>query len=715
MPREKSTTSHPKPAPALPDWADASVPLGTPELERIRTPSADDANNEDASQNSFGLDAYREAFSRNVGWLTEAEQLELRGRRIAIAGLGGVGGFHLRTLTRLGIGGFHIADLDRFELANFNRQVAADINTIGRDKAEVLAEQARAINPSLALNVFNRGVTADNLDAFLDGVDLYVDGLDFFCLDIRRRVFAACHERGIPAVTAAPLGMGVALLNFLPGKMTFEQYFGLEGRGELEQYLRFALGLSPSLQQQTYLADASRVSLAEKRGPSTPMACQMCAGVVGTQALKILLNRGQVIAAPRGLHFDAYRNRTVKTWRPGGHRNPLSRLTLAVAKYKFRDLINGKTAGKQAESSEPTAAGQPAVIDRILDLARWAPSGDNTQPWRFEVHDDARLTVHGCERLSTGVYDQRGHCHQLMMGVLLETLEIAASGYQRRCIITRRAESGTGADNPPVFDVELVHEPGMAEHALLPFLMSRTTQRKAMSTRAMSQSTLDALSRSVGEGFSVKWMTSFGERFAMAKVNADFAQIRMTQQACHEVHSRVIAWGQRESKDRLPGQGLGMDPLLQRVTQWLMKDWRRIAFMNRYLAGSVLPRLQIELLPGVRCAGHFAIVADHKPEAVDARVAAGRAFQRLWLTATKQSLLMQPGFTPILFGGYARDGFRFLDDEAALKRATACTQRFDAVMGGADVGERVVALGRVGYGPTPTSRSVRLGVDALKA
>ena len=57
---------------------------------------------------------YEEAFSRNLGWVTPAEQQTLRSKRIAIAGLGGVGGAHLLTLARLGIGRFHLADFDRF-------------------------------------------------------------------------------------------------------------------------------------------------------------------------------------------------------------------------------------------------------------------------------------------------------------------------------------------------------------------------------------------------------------------------------------------------------------------------------------------------------------------------------------------------------------------------------------------------------------------------
>ena len=322
---------------------------------------------------------YHEAFSRNLGWVTETEQEILRNKRIAIAGMGGVGGSHLLTLARLGIGAFHLADFDQFELPNFNRQAGASMANLGRDKIEVMTELARGINPELRIVPYPSGVTTDNLDAFLDGVDLYVDSLDFFAFDIRREVFAACYAKGIPAVTAAPLGMGAALLCFIPGQMSFEKYFRLEGQPRDEQALRFMLGLAPQPLQLTYLVDRSRIDLAAGKGPSTAMACELCAGFAGTYALKILLNRGDVVAAPRGIHFDAYRNRLVTTWRPWGNANPLQRLGLVIARKR---IMSG--------ASPVVAIERPRQrpIERILDLARWAPSGDNDQPWRFEILAD---------------------------------------------------------------------------------------------------------------------------------------------------------------------------------------------------------------------------------------------------------------------------------------------------------------------------------------
>lgn len=278
---------------------------------------------------------YQTAFSRNLGWVTEEEQSFLQEKRIAIAGMGGVGGTHLLTLTRLGIGAFNISDMDIYEQPNFNRQAGASMKTVNRPKVDVMAEMASDINPELNIKCFADGINSNNLDNFLENVDLYVDGLDFFAVDIRRKMFAACYDKGIPTITAAPLGMGTALLCFTPNSMSFEEYFRLEGQPENEQLLRFLVGLSPAMQQMGYLVDKSRVDFHAQKGPSTPMACDLCAGVTATNALKILLNRGDVVKAPYGLHFDAYKNKLKKTWRPGGNNNPLQKLILAIARKRI--------------------------------------------------------------------------------------------------------------------------------------------------------------------------------------------------------------------------------------------------------------------------------------------------------------------------------------------------------------------------------------------
>lgn len=271
---------------------------------------------------------YDKGFSRNIGWITRDEQAKLRSARVAIAGLGGVGGAHLLTLCRLGLSRFNISDFDDFDVHNLNRQAGAFMPFMGDPKLDTLAKLAKGINPEVDLRLYPKGVQPDNVDDFLRDVDVYVDGLDFFALPARRMVFAKCREQGIPVLTAAPLGMGVAFLYFSPSGMSAEEYFKWEGCELQEQYARFIAGLSPAMLNRNYLVAPEAVNFKERRGPSTVMACDLCAGVMGTSVLKVLLGRGALRPAPWGMHFDAYHQKLKFTWRPFGNANPLQQLLL---------------------------------------------------------------------------------------------------------------------------------------------------------------------------------------------------------------------------------------------------------------------------------------------------------------------------------------------------------------------------------------------------
>ncbi len=280
------------------------------------------------------------AFSRSIGFLTKAELEILKNKTVAIAGLGGVGGSHVLTLARLGVGTLHLADLDSFGLENFNRQAGANINTIGRQKLQVMIEMAKAINPEIKIKAFESGVTSTNIDQFFQGVDAYVDALDYFAFKIRGEVFDYCYKHGIPASTAGPIGMGAALLNFLPGQMSFHEYFQWSLKdSSLDLGIKFLVGLTPKLPHIKYIVDLTAVDLKIGKGPSTPMACELCAGVMGTEILKILLGRGKVLSAPHSIVFDAYYNRVFHSHIWGGNRNPLQKLKIALVKRKVSRIM----------------------------------------------------------------------------------------------------------------------------------------------------------------------------------------------------------------------------------------------------------------------------------------------------------------------------------------------------------------------------------------
>lgn len=277
-----------------------------------------------APAQSGGNWSYEVAFARHDGLIRADEQERLRRSRVAIVGMGGVGGGHLMTLARLGVGAFNIADPDTFEVANFNRQYGATLRSLGQGKARVMAEEARAVNPELDIRLFD-AVTPDNVGEFLDGAQVLIDGIDYFEIAMRRLIFREARRRGLWAVTAGPLGFSTAWVTFSPAGMSFDEYFDLnDSMSRLDQLIAFTVGLVPRATQAPYM-DFSRVDPKTHNAPSAGLACMLCAGVAAVETLKILLNRSPIRPAPCYFQFDAYRQVLRRGKLRGGNRNPLQR------------------------------------------------------------------------------------------------------------------------------------------------------------------------------------------------------------------------------------------------------------------------------------------------------------------------------------------------------------------------------------------------------
>lgn len=280
--------------------------------------------------------SYHQAFSRNKGIVSAAEQDRLRRSRVAIAGLGGIGGIDLVTLARLGIGRFTIADPDVFEVANTNRQYGASQSTIGRLKAQVMAEIVRDINPEVDLRIFTDPIGRENASQFLEDADLFVDAIEFFDIDARRLLFRAAASRGIHAITAGPVGFSAVWMIFAPGDMTFDRYFDFsDDLDQLSKLVRFGVGIAPKATQKSYM-DLLSVDPAARIGPSCSLACHLAAGALGCEATKILLERTGVRPAPYYHQFDPYVGRFAHGRIRGGNRHPCQRLKLWWLLKHFR-------------------------------------------------------------------------------------------------------------------------------------------------------------------------------------------------------------------------------------------------------------------------------------------------------------------------------------------------------------------------------------------
>ena len=348
-------------------------------------------------------------------------------------------------------------------------------------------------------------------------------------------------------------------------------------------------------------------------------------------------------------------------------------------------------------------------LTAVLDLARWAPSGDNTQPWRFAVGGSDRLTVFGHDTRTHCVYDLDGHPSQISIGALLETIALAATRFGLTTQSARRKDS---TDERPVFELRFQGRPGLTEDPLVAHISQRRVQRRPLRLRRLSAAEKSALERAVGEGFALIWFEGWAARARMAWLNFTAAKIRLTIPEAYRVHRDVIEWGARSSLDRVPDAALGASAPSLMLMRWAMVSWRRIAILNRFFAGTVAPRLELDLVPGIACGAHCVLVAERAPTTVDDYVAVGRALQRFWLTATSLDLQFQPQYTPLIFARYDRERRHFTGVASAVRRAQATRRALERLLG-VNVAERAVFMGRIGAGHPAKARSLRLPLERL--
>lgn len=129
----------------------------------------------------------------------------LAGCRVAVVGLGGVGSWVVEALARSGIGHLRLIDADDVCVSNSNRQLPALAGQYGRNKAEVLAERCRAINPDIEAEVRPVFLTPSNLEALLgQGLDLVIDACDSFRVKVE--AIAWCRRRKLPIITVGAAG-----------------------------------------------------------------------------------------------------------------------------------------------------------------------------------------------------------------------------------------------------------------------------------------------------------------------------------------------------------------------------------------------------------------------------------------------------------------------------------------------------------------------------
>lgn len=594
---------------------------------------------------------FEEAFSRNIGLLKRQEQEVLKNARVAIPGLGGVGGTHLVTMVRSGVGKFNIADFDVFEPANVNRQYGATLPAFGRPKIDILKEQALSINPFIEINAFSEGVTHDNIDIFLNDVDVVLDGLDFFNFEIRRLLFNRARERGIFVVTAAPLGFSSALLVFAPNSgMGFDQYFNIvKGMAEEEQYLAFAMGLAPRPTHIGYM-DLNKVSFESKSGPSLDVACLACASLAGTKAIQIILNRGRIKPVPYYVQFDPYLMKFRKGKLFFGNKNPVQRLKMHFVRYLLgkHQKMHKVDAPAIPHLPSDTAYLSDDILNFLIKAGIQAPSGDNAQPWRFKKSNNA-IDVYLDRASDDSFFNINQIASIISCGAVIENIKIAAMKLGIETDM-RILPDGEKVDLMAQLKFSITQDKGSSgDDVLFDSIWKRNTNRRFYRPSSVSPFLIETLKATTSNipGACLHVVTDKQEMKAIAGMIFAADQIRTQNKSLHLHLHRMIRYSGKAAeaeRDGLPLKNLEAGF----AGEWFLKStrsWKVMHLLNTSGISKFVARHSYECI--VRSSGVALLTVNHTDEA--SFLNGGRAVERAWLTLTHLGLAVQPMTAITLF------------------------------------------------------------------
>ena len=156
-----------------------------------------------------------ERYSRNIPAVSEEDMKKLRASRVLVAGCGGLGGFIIEYLARMGVGAITAADGDVFCESNLNRQILSTVNNMGMNKAQSAAERIRNINPDVRIRAVPEFLTGENAADLLADADIVMDALDNVAS--RHLLEDAAEKAGLAIVHGAICGWDLQVMLVPPG------------------------------------------------------------------------------------------------------------------------------------------------------------------------------------------------------------------------------------------------------------------------------------------------------------------------------------------------------------------------------------------------------------------------------------------------------------------------------------------------------------------
>jgi molybdopterin/thiamine biosynthesis adenylyltransferase len=572
--------------------------------------------------------------NRNRYKITPQEQAELRKKKVGVVGLSVGQSVAVTLALERGCGELRLADFDTLDLSNLNR-MRSGLHNLLLPKVIITAREIAEFDPYLAVSIFEEGLKRENIDNFFAGgghLDVIVDecdSLDVKCLireEARRRRIAVVMEtsdRGMLDIERFDLSADLPPFHGLAGNFDPEAMSNLTTEQKVPFVLRI-LGqdtISPRLR-------ASMVEIDEtiSTWPQLASAISLGGGIAAEAVRRILLND----VAPSGRYFvdlDAIMRPRAPSSLP-----PVAPITPA-------DLI----VPPDISPSASTAALPDSVLKSFVEQACLAPSGGNSQPWRWFA-ENSNLHLFLNRERSSGLIDHGFRGSYLALGAAAENLRLSAQaeGFQ---ILIRFFSSAATPDHVATFNFYRAPMPGAEDHwrsELSRQIPRRHTNRRLGKREAISDAVLEELTEAVQSipGTDVVWLTANDEITLVGSLVGRADRIRILHPQLHREMFAEIRWSREEVETR--NDGIDVESLHLSAIDYaglqICSDPAAINLVHQWDLGRKLERLSERYVQSSAAVGMIATRMARPQDYFNG----GRAIQRMWLAATEKDLAVHP-------------------------------------------------------------------------
>jgi tRNA A37 threonylcarbamoyladenosine dehydratase len=636
------------------------------------------------------IDEFREVrCNRNQYKITPAEQQRLAAARIGVIGLS-VGNMAAVTLALEGVGGaFRLADFDRLSLSNLNR-LRGGVADLGLEKTVLAARELYEIDPWLDIDLHREGLRAEEVDVFLAGLDLVVEECDDLPAKVLVReraralripVLMETNDRGLLDVERFDLEPARPIMHGLIGPVRAEDLRNLTPREKLPLVVSIVDGEQISVRMAASLIE---VGTTIGSWPQLASGVALGAALVTDTARRILL----------GEHTESGRYHVDIAEIVADGRAALRSPIAAPAPSPPTDVPPA------AEAEAVAVAADLGTIPWIAAMGAMAPSGHNNQPWLLRWREaDAVLECRHDPSRDLPVLDFELGGTWVAFGALVENITIAA---RHRGLMARTKTWPDRADPRLVCTVELM--PGERRtDPLLAQVPHRVTNRRHGTGAPLPDEVASALLEACGDA-RLKLLRTPSGLAQMGALAGAGDRIAYLDPNLHREVTQDLLWTPAEVRAHPAGLDvatLELDPT-DRAALRLAGRWRVMEALGAIGGGRALEDRSRGLIASASAVGLVTVPGTDR----NAYFTAGRAIQRMWLTATALGVAIQPMTTlPYLLARAGRGAGDRLT-ERSLSELARIRPSFDRLVDTpSDHAETL--LFRIFFADPPTARSLR--------